>query len=250
MFTFDCIAWSDQAPGSSCGQRESAFSPTRKSRICPPSSTSGERSDTEVRRFPDWPAWEATRVLIGRKEKRRIVYLGVHHSFEELDELMRRFNVRLCVVDALPETHATRAFAQRHGGKIFMNFFVESQRGATRWDSRQHLVQENRTEALDASRKALRDGLVVLPRQSTIVEDFAAHCASDAKQLHEDEDTGAQSYRYVRTGPDHFSLAFTYDVIAWERDAGSGRMIVGMIPAQAGDDLWITAESFLGDGWP
>ncbi len=38
------------------------------------------------------------------------------------------------------------------------------------------------------------------------------------KQLVEDEDTGAKSFRYVRTGTDHYSLAFTYDCVAWSRD--------------------------------
>lgn len=33
-----------------------------------------------------------------------------------------------------------------------------------------------------------------------------------AKIFEEDEDTGAKRYKYIRTGPDHFSLAFTY---AW-----------------------------------
>lgn len=33
-----------------------------------------------------------------------------------------------------------------------------------------------------------------------------------SSQLVEDEETGAKKYRYIRTGPDHFSLAFTY---AW-----------------------------------
>ena len=46
------------------------------------------------------------------------------------------------------------------------------------------------------------------------MEEFAAHMANDAKRLEEDEDTGAQSYRYIRTGPDHFSLAFTYECLA------------------------------------
>ena len=42
--------------------------------------------------------------------------------------------------------------------------------------------------------------------------------AADVKQLREDEETGARSFRYVRTGTDHYSLAFTYDCIAWTRD--------------------------------
>jgi hypothetical protein len=52
--------------------------------------------------------------------------------------------------------------------------------------------------------------------------------AADAKRLEEDEDTGAQSYRYIRTGPDHFSLAFTYDCIAAQRDYGASIIYVGI----------------------
>ena len=73
-------------------------------------------------------------------------------------------------------------------------------------------VEVNRTEALDASRAAIRERQVVLPRRSSLVEEFARHMASDAKQLDEDEETGARRYRYIKTGEDHFSLAFTY---AW-----------------------------------
>ncbi len=75
-------------------------------------------------------------------------------------------------------------------------------------------VLVNRTEALDASRAAIRDKRVVLPRQDRIVEEFAQHMAADAKVLEEDEETGAKKFRYVRTGPDHFSLAFTYACLA------------------------------------
>ena len=51
------------------------------------------------------------------------------------------------------------------------------------------------------------------------MREFAQHLAADVKQLVEDEDTGAKSFRYVRTGTDHYSLAFTYDCIAWSRDS-------------------------------
>jgi len=98
-----------------------------------------------------------------------------------------------------------------------MNYFVETQKGATKWDTTQMIVQENRTEALDTSRRVIRDGRRILPRQSDIVREFAKHVAADAKRLHEDQETGAQAYRYVKTGTNHFSLAFTYDCIAAQR---------------------------------
>jgi hypothetical protein len=85
------------------------------------------------------------------------------------------------------------------------------------WGASNHIVQENRTEALDASRQAIREKKVLLPRGGAVIREFAEHMASDVKQLVEDEDTGAKSFRYVRTGTDHYSLAFTYECIAASR---------------------------------
>ncbi len=45
--------------------------------------------------------------------------------------------------------------------------------------------------------------------------------AADAKRLVKDEETGSQIYRYVKTGTNHFSFAFTYDCLASEQDVES-----------------------------
>jgi hypothetical protein len=100
-----------------------------------------------------------------------------------------------------------------------MNFFNEHQRGQTKWDRDALSVFVNRTEALDASRAAVREKKLLLPRRLPIVETFARHMASDAKILEEDEETGAKRYKYVRTGEDHYSLAFTY---AWMAGFSAG----------------------------
>ena len=154
---------------------------------------------------------------LGDNKVREVVYLGTRQHYGELDELIRRYNVALCVIDALPEIHATREFASRHAGRVYLNYFLESQRGAYAWKHDERIVQENRTEALDASRQAIRDRKVVLPRGGAVIQEFAAHMAADVKQLVEDEDTGAKSFRYVKTGTNHYSLAFTYDCIAATR---------------------------------
>ena len=125
--------------------------------------------------------------------------------------------VGLCVIDALPEIHSTREFACRNPGAVYMNYFLESQRGSYAWDFTEQIVRENRTEALDASRQAVRAGKVVFPRSGRLMQEFAEHLIADVKQLIEDDETGAKSYRYVRTGTDHYSLAFTYDCIAATR---------------------------------
>jgi hypothetical protein len=163
-------------------------------------------------------------VVISRRDPqlpedvRRVIYVGTRSSYDELDDLMRRYNVICCVIDAMPEIHAAREFARRHPGLVFLNYFVETQHGAYRWDFGEQLVHENRTEALDASRKIVRDRKVVFPRGGELMREFAEHVEADVKRLVEDPDTGEQAFKYIRTGPDHYSLAFTYDSVAATRD--------------------------------
>jgi hypothetical protein len=147
-----------------------------------------------------------------------VIHLGVCRDFAELDGLMERFRIDCCVIDGLPETHATREFVGRHVGKAFMCFFNENQRGAPRWEQDSRHVVINRTEALDMSRAAIREKQVILPRREPIVEEFAQHLTCDAKMLHEDEETGIKKYKYIRTGTNHYSLAFTY---AWLATQGN-----------------------------
>jgi hypothetical protein len=142
----------------------------------------------------------------------RLIYLNECRSFSELDALIKRFNVHQCVIDSLPETYATREFARRHRGIVYMSQFVEAQRGGPRWDRDSQMVAVNRTDALDGSRAAIRNEQVILPRRQPIIEEFAQHMTHDAKVLDEDEETGIQRYRYVKLGTNHYSFAFTY---AW-----------------------------------
>lgn len=173
----------------------------------------------------------ARRIEQGRhRGVRQVVFIGTRQHYSELDELMKRYNVGLCVIDALPEIHATRELAKRHRGSVFLNYFLESQRGSYKWGHEEHIVQENRTEALDASRHAIREHKVILPRGGAVIKEFAEHLAADVKQLVEDEDTGAKSFRYVRTGTDHYSLAFTYECIAASRYVPIGPCIFGREP--------------------
>ncbi len=150
--------------------------------------------------------------------KRQVLaHLGTYTDFEDLDAVMARFRVQMCVIDGLPETHETRKFAERHRSVVFMNYFNEHQRGAAAWKHREQIVQVNRTEALDASREAVRHQRLILPRQTPSIVEFARHMTADAKILDEDEETGTQRYRYIKTGENHFSFALTYAWMAASR---------------------------------
>jgi hypothetical protein len=134
------------------------------------------------------------------EEPHRLVHLGIYHDFADLQGLMKRFRVQAC-------------------------FFNEHQRGSANWDGVSRTVSVNRTEALDASREAIRKQKLCLPRRTPMVEEFARHMSADAKILDENPETGALQYRYVRTGTNHYSMAFTYAWMAIERHHFAGSLV-------------------------
>ena len=163
-------------------------------------------------------------VVIGKRhpgKAGRIVHLGVYRDWEELDRLMDVFHVSRCVVDALPETRNARAFAERHKGRVWLNYYQEHRKGSYAWNERDLTVAVNRTEALDASHNEIMRAELILPRESDIVREFARHLSNVAKKLEEDEETGSKRYVYVKLGPDHFRHAFSYECQARQYGAGS-----------------------------
>ena len=156
-------------------------------------------------------------VVIGKKARQKagkIVFLGIHKDWEELDRLMKNFHVSRCVVDALPETRNARAFAERFRGKVYLNYYSEHQKGAYLWNERDLTVSCNRTESLDASHNEVMAGKIILPKECDIVKTFAEHLHNVAKKLQEDEESGSKRYVYVKLGPDHFRHAFNYEAMA------------------------------------
>jgi len=157
-------------------------------------------------------------VVIGKKHAQKageIVHIGIYKDWEELDRLMRNFNVSRCVVDALPETRNARAFALRFKGKVFMNYYSIHQKGSYQWNEEKLTVSCNRTESLDASHREIMDQDLILPRENDIVREFANHLHNVAKRLIEDETTGSKRYQYIRLGgPDHFRHSFNYEALA------------------------------------
>jgi hypothetical protein len=162
-------------------------------------------------------------VVIGRREWQRagkILHIGEYQAWEELDRLMKNFNVSRCVTDALPETRNARAFAERHKGKVFLSYYSEHQKSGSKWNEGDLTVHSNRTESMDASQVEIQKSRITLPRECDILREFAEHCANTAKKLEEDEETGSKRYVYVKLGPDHFRHALNYEAMARHYGAG------------------------------
>src|SRR5680860_179265 len=160
------------------------------------------------------------------KESDIVLNVRVHHepqtdaTFTHLDCFMGAFDVRACVIDALPNSHAARAFAQRYPGRVHLAYYGETQRGLADWKRDQEhtpIVTISRTEAFDAWRDSYQQQKRRIPRVEGEVTEYVRQMTNILRTVSEDPQSGSKRARWIRRGPDHFAHADCYAEIALRR---------------------------------
>src|SRR5207244_3306373 len=103
-------------------------------------------------------------------DRRYILRMGSVQSFEALSLLLQTYHVRRCVVDALPEIHACKAWADKHRGIVVRAYYPESAdlRGQLFHPEPEKIddvVNINRTMAMDAVYANIATAKEVWPQQ-------------------------------------------------------------------------------------
>lgn len=157
-------------------------------------------------------------VVIGyRKNKNQLKIIKVCElpDYNALHDLARSFNVKFAVLDALPEVHASRMFAEQEPYEVYLNYYNESIKQIAIWDDNQGIVKSNRTDICDKTHNMIiTQGDIEIPRRSPTIDSFATMCSNIAKCLEENLIHGGQIYRYRKLGADHFRHALNYAVLA------------------------------------
>jgi len=141
-------------------------------------------------------------------------------TFSHLDSFMEAYDVRACVIDGMPNTHAARAFAGRFPGRVWLAYYGSSQKGPLTWGRDQEgtpTVTVNRTEALDAWRDAHKLGKRRIPRVEDEMREFVRQMTNTLRRIEEDRVTGAKRAVWIKRGPDHYAHADSYAEIALRR---------------------------------
>jgi hypothetical protein len=159
-------------------------------------------------------------------KKAKYIHIGEYKDWEEVDKLMRKFNVVRCVIDAMPETRNARKLAKKYKGKVFLCYYNDNMKGSYKWNEAEQMVSVNRTESLDSSHREIVDAQILYPAQThDVVKEFAKQIHNTAKKLEEDE-AGNKRYVYVKLGADHYRHAANYETIA--RQSSSNLLFVGL----------------------
>ena len=159
-------------------------------------------------------------VVIGVKiseKARRIFHVGRISGFNDLHDLAKRFNVKCAVIDMEPETRKAREFQKAEPYKVFLCDYQERQRVSQKKDEEGGIITVRRTEICDATHELVtKEGLLEIPRMSSEIKEYAIQMSNIAKVLEENRETGSKTYRYRKTGPDHYRHATNYFMLACE----------------------------------
>jgi len=163
-------------------------------------------------------------IVIGRPLKQekayRIDYVGRMENFNDLHDLVDRYDVRAAVIDQGPETRKVREFQAAEDCKIFLCTYLDKLKVAVREDQRRGMLTVNKTEICDKTHEIfVRAGAIEIPRRCAEIEQYALEMSNTAKQLEEDQKTGSKIYRYRKLGEDHYFHATNYFLLACEDPA-------------------------------
>ena len=135
-------------------------------------------------------------------------------DFEELDILMRQWQVIKCVIDAQPEKRLAYEFACRFYGHVELCYYGRGQQKKAinrSPDEDEHIVTVDRTSWLDVALNRFRTKTITIPQNAT--QEYKDHLQNLVRHYQKDQ-YGNPISIYVSTGPDHFGHARCYAEIA------------------------------------
>ena len=160
---------------------------------------------------------------INSYSKARNLFHNEVRDFEELDGLMRSFNVRFCVVDAQPDRRKAVEFANRFHGRVRLCRYTNGVVGRTlsKIDGQELYVNVDRTSWLDMSLSRFKQDTIQIPKNTK--RDFRSHMKAIIRIPSKDKQGNPiAKYETPGSGQDHYAHALTYAEIALPLALGVG----------------------------
>jgi len=143
---------------------------------------------------------------------------GAVDDIEELDPIMRKHNVRYCLIDMKPNVHDAKKFALKHKKRVAVqNFHGEELKQKTTEKAGQMVEMINlpRTESLDELIDAVIGSVFILPGDTApIIKEVRNHFKKLIKERVKDSE-GREKFRYLRGVENHYGMAANNCYQAW-----------------------------------
>ncbi len=157
------------------------------------------------------------RISEWKEERRYARFIGTVPRFEDLDALMKRYNVKGCVIDARPEIRMAISFQEKYNKGIvwrceYPNWSVENQSQKVKTIRKSGIVQVDRTQHLDDVMSSYLTGETRLPKNARGIPDF--YDQMKASQRIQEDRAGKPAYIWVNDKADHYYHADAYEMLA------------------------------------
>lgn len=142
----------------------------------------------------------------------RVLTEGKVRDFEELDILMRQYNVLSCVIDNQPDTRKALEFANRFHGRVHLCIYGNGTAGKNvKLHTEEPKVTVDRTNWLDVSLGRYRNNSIKLPVD--VSQEYKTHMTAPIRVYKRDQNGNPYGV-YESVKDDHFAHARNYAEIA------------------------------------
>jgi hypothetical protein len=153
--------------------------------------------------------------------KQGIFKIGVFDSWDDIELLIRKYDVETAVFDALPDLTAPRKLRNKYPGKIFLNYYKEEVKKADFiiWDDKTHTVYCDRSKIIQQNVDEMIDRKIRFQMKPKDLKEYIEHWGNIYK-ISEENRMGIERDVWESNGEDHFVHATNYFRIALERAGG------------------------------
>lgn len=143
----------------------------------------------------------------------KVLAAGKVLTFEELGQLMRQWQIIMCVIDAQPERRKAYEFACKYWGNVKLCFYTTGVNGKMINEDpneETHKINVDKVSWLDVGLNRFHNNTIILPKDITIEYKEQIQALVRRYETVKGEPIGT----YLQTGPDHLAHARCYDEIA------------------------------------
>ena len=144
---------------------------------------------------------------------RKAMFIGKVKTFDELDQLMERWDVHKCLISTQPEPHLVQAWRkQEHHGFVRLVDLLNDGTSKPEWPKWEKRVTVDRTFLLNSAYEEIREQKWWIRPDSHLIDngEFYAHMKAPSRVR--DLTTGELRYRWTETGAlDHYRFAHAFD---------------------------------------
>lgn len=147
--------------------------------------------------------------------RKRALHIGTADSFDEVVELMHRYQVTIAVIDHLPEMRLALGVAERFPGRVYIGRYntAGKQIEPIIVNTDERSVSALRVPAMDAVAAVMRGLRNGLPED--MPDDYVTHMLAPRRIIEKDE-YGRKTVKWESKGPDDYYQAETWDLLATE----------------------------------